>query len=212
LNLRPILFAIATTVFHTAFSQTEWILQKDSDSIKVYTSHAENSRFKSIKAIFSIQGTMTQLASMLLDIEKYDEWQYNTIDPVIIKKISSSELIYHASIAAPWPVSDRDMVVHLTIVQDSDTKELTIQTNSKPGLFPIKNNFVRVPMSVAKWTVKPEKESTLRVEYTIQIDPGGAVPAWMVNMVCAEAPHESFKNMREKIHFTKVMLLPFIKD
>ena len=31
----------------------------------------------------------------------------------------------------------------------------------------------------------------------MEIDPGGYVPAWMVNMVAAEAPYESFRNFKK---------------
>ena len=54
-------------------------------------------------------------------------------------------------------------------------------------------------MLSAKWTVTPAGDRLLKVEYVMKIDPGGSVPAWMVNMVAAQAPFDSFTNLRRMI-------------
>jgi len=209
---RAVFTGLLFLVFATGYCQNKWVLRKDEDSIQVYTSHTENSKFKSIKAVFTVHATLCQLAYMVLDVGNYNRWQYNTVKPSLIKKISDHEIIYYSEVLAPWPVSDRDMVVHLNMVQDPETKTLTIETYSIPNMVSEMKNIVRVPMSKAKWTVVPVGRARLQVEYSIQIDPGGSVPAWMVNMVCAEAPHESFMKLREKIPHNKTVILPFMID
>jgi hypothetical protein len=203
-----ILFSLVTSAL---FAQYEWVLKKDEDSIKVYTSHTDASRFKSIKATFTVNATLSQLAAMVWNVNVYDQWQYNTIHPKILKEINSKEMIYYAEIVAPWPVSNRDMVVRLSIEQNVKTKVVTIHSKSESSFVPEEEGIVRVPSSTAQWIITPIHKKKLGVEYTIQIDPGGSVPAWMVNMVCAEAPHESFMNLREKIHKVENKM-PFIVD
>jgi hypothetical protein len=203
------LFALAAS---DIIAQREWTLKKDADSVKVYTSHTEESAFKSIKAIFTVNTTMSQLASMVWNVERYDEWQYNTIVCKTLKKINEHEMIYYAEIEAPWPITNRDMVVRLKVSQNDSTKVLTIDTVSEPAFIPEDEDLVRVPMSKAQWIVAPAGENKVSVEYTIQIDPGGSVPAWMVNMVCVEAPYESFTKLRSKIATQTSKLLPYIID
>ena len=69
-------------------------------------------------------------------------------------------------------------------------------------------------MSQGSWTVVPLSSSLLKVEYFILIDPGGSVPAWMINMVAAQAPYYSFKTLKDIIHQKKFMSanVPFILD
>lgn len=191
-------------VFIPTYGQSDCELRKDQDSIKVYTCPSSNSNFKSIKASFTINTTFSRLASMILNIENYDRWQYNTVNPRILKTISDREVIYYVQIKAPWPVSDRDMICHLTISQDPVTKVVRIDASGKPNFLPPKEGFERVPMSKARWIVKSLGKNRLNVEYSIQIDPGGSVPAWMVNMVSAEAPYVSFKNFKNKIKDQKI--------
>ena len=147
-----------------------------------------------------------------MDVERYDEWQYNTSRPRVVKKISDREMIYYTVVEAPWPVSDRDMVVDLVVMQNEKTRSVTITTNGFPDYAPREACCVRVPMSTARWVITPASSTKLDVEYTIKIDPGGSVPAWMVNMVCAEAPYVSFRNLRSKIRSYGEHKLSFIKD
>ena len=180
-------------------AQKNCVLRKDKDSVKVFTCDPAQSKFKFIKASFTVNARLSQLVAMLLDIGHYGDWQYRTINPHLLQKISDHEIMYYVEIGAPWPVSNRDMVNHLKITQDRQSKVVTITANSIPELIPHKANLVRVPSSASTWTLVPLTSSRISVSYSIQIDPGGYVPAWMVNLVSAQAPYESFKNIREKI-------------
>jgi hypothetical protein len=181
------------------FGQVECDLKKDQDSIKVYSCSTDQSKFKSIKASFEVSATAPQLAAMVMDIAGYNDWQYKTINAKILKWISKQELIYYVEIVAPWPVSNRDLIVHLKVEQDPITKKMTFTANGKPDFIPEKEGITRVPMSRSTWVVVPITSNKLRVEYSMNIDPSGSVPAWMVNMVSAEGPFESFLTLRNKI-------------
>jgi hypothetical protein len=176
-------------------AQNNCKLKKDQDSIKVYTCHTDTSRFKSIIAELTVKTTLDELQRFIVDIPNYTQWQYNTVEANVIRKISESELIYRTVIEAPWPVVNRDMVVHIQTKYTSNN-EFIITTESENGIMPEKKEFVRVPSSHAKWIVMIKNKNQLQIKYTMQIDPGGAVPAWLVNWVCAEAPYQSFKKLK----------------
>jgi hypothetical protein len=185
------------------YAQKDCKLKKDLDSIKVYTCHNDTSRFKSIVAEFTLHTTLDQLAQFVFDTPNYTTWQFNTIEAQTIRKISSSEQIYHTVIEAPWPVIDRDMVVRMRI-QRSD-QNMVIHTESEEGILPRKELYIRVPSSRGMWIVKEKNKNILQIKYTMQIDPGGAVPSWLVNWVCAQAPYESFKNLKAILENKKLI-------
>lgn len=209
---RSALCASSIIIFFSSFAQERCSLRKDQDSVKVYTCDVDNLKFKSIKATFSVNTTLSTLTAFVLDIDRYPDWQYNTTHPRVISRLTAKRFIYYTVVEAPWPVSDRDMVVDLSVSQDPQTKTITIVTNGVPDHIPLENGIVRVPMSAAKWTITRVSPTKVNVEYTIKIDPGGSVPAWMVNMVCAEAPHVSFRNLREKIRTYGTHTLSFVVD
>jgi hypothetical protein len=175
-------------------AQADCKLRKDEDGIKVYTCNTDTSKFKSIKVETELNCSLDNLELCLLDFENYIHWQYNTTESKALKKISDTEFIYYARIEAPWPVSDRDMVVRLRSQRTGD--QLLISANSEPGILAEKKDLVRVPASRSQWLVKEKSKEHLEIKYEIQIDPGGNVPAWLVNWVCANAPLQSFQALK----------------
>ena len=182
-----------------SFAQKECKLKLDKDSIKVYTCVNENSKFKSVKTTFELNSSLPQLAAMVLDVDNLGDWQYLTLSTKLLRKVSERELIYHTEVAAPMFTNNRDFVIQLTVNQDPVTRTMTIDLVSIPDYLPRREGVVRVPFSKARWTVKPISPSRLSIEYDIEIDIGGSVPAWIVNMVAHKAPYETFKALREKI-------------
>jgi hypothetical protein len=178
----------------TLDAQADCKLRKDENGIKVYTCNNDTSKFKSIKVECELHCSIEKLEHFLLDFENYIHWQFNTSESKVIKKISDSEFIYYTKIEAPWPVSDRDMVVRLRSKR-SDS-ELSISANSERGLLAESKDLVRVPVSRSQWRVKEKSKDLLEINYSIQIDPGGNVPAWLVNWVCANAPLQSFQALK----------------
>ena len=177
------------------YAQQDCKLKKDQDSIKVYTCHTDTSRFKSIVAEFTINTTREELIQVVMNIPEYTQWQYNTVEAKVLRKISESEQLYRTVIEAPWPVTDRDMVVRIK-TKHQDNNGIIITTESETGVLPKKEAYVRVPSSRGKWIVTQKNKNKLQIKFTMQIDPGGSVPAWLVNWVCAEAPYKSFKNLK----------------
>ena len=41
--------------------------------------------------------------------------------------------------------------------------------------------------------------SDLKVSYFLNVDPGGSIPAWLVNLAVAEGPYESFRNLKRQL-------------
>ncbi len=192
--------------------QTDCILKVDKDSIQVYLCHVQESKFRSVKTTFAVNGSLSQVAAMIVDIEGYGAWQYKTISASVLKKVSDYEIIYYTEVGAPIVTSNRDFVIRLTLNQDHVTKELKVEAVSIPDYLPPKDKIVRVPFSKAKWSIKPLAAGKVFVEYYIEIDIGGAVPPWIVNVVAPEAPYQTFKAMREKIGKYKTRRVSFIKD
>ena len=70
---------------------------------------------------------------------------------------------------------------------------------SIPDYIPKVKNVVRVPMSKAVWVVKEVKPGRLSVHYSLEIDLGGTLPAWVVNSLSHKAPYQTFMSMKAKI-------------
>jgi hypothetical protein len=198
----------------TASAQYNWALKSDKDGIKIYTSAVANSKFKALRIECNYQSTLTQIVAALLDLKTRPEWIYHTKSIRLVKQVSPSELFYYSEINLPWPAQNRDFVAHLVTTQNEETKVVTIDGPVAPTMVPVKDGIVRVKNSISKWLILPINKHEVKVEYFIQLDPGGAIPAWLTNMFASEGPTQSFKNLKLQLRKAEYRnaSLPFIKN
>ena len=195
-----------------AAAQTECLLELEKDSIKVYTCARSDSRYKSVKVTFTVNSTLPQLAAALMDVDGYKVWQYKTESARILKRASDRELIYYTEVSAPVLTTNRDFIIRLTLDPDPTTKGMIVEAVSLPDYLPPVENVIRVPYSRAIWRITRAGVGKLTVEYSIDIDLGGSVPPWTVNMVAPKAPYETFKALREIIGKYKGQSVLFLKN
>lgn len=185
--------------YSSGFCQTEWVLKRDKEGIKVYTSKVADSKFKIVRVSCIMNGRLSSLASIILQPSLQPEWVIATKSSKTIKTLAANHLYYYAEAVLPWPMSNRDMVIDLQITQDVISKKITVNANTINNILPILEGLQRVPYSHATWEVYPLGKDQIRIEYNIRIDPGGGIQPWMVNMFIAKAPFDSFRNLRRLI-------------
>ena len=180
-----------------AICQYNWKLTKEKDGIKVYQSEVKHSKFKNIKVECTFEGTYDKLIAVLNNVTQQKDWVYNSKNSSILKRIGPDEFFYYTETYLPWPMSNRDAVVHLKINKDSLNRFLKISSVSVPDYIPEKSSKVRVPRSDISWYVTMPSAKTISIVYIFDADPGGSVPAWMVNVFTDKGPYESFKKLSE---------------
>ncbi len=185
-------------IFQFALTCTaqDWELKKNQEGVKVYTKSNANSPFDLLMAECEVNAGINQMLALIYDVSRHTEWVYNSVQSVLIKKNSTYDIIYYGETYAPWPVSNRDLVIHLTAFTDSITGICNITAISEPKLKALVKGKIRIPRSVSKWKLIPINKQTTRVIYTLDIDPGGSLPSWLVNFASIEGPYLSFLKMR----------------
>jgi len=196
-----ILFLVSFGSFSSVSGQTSWKLAEARDGIKVFTRPVQNSKIKAIKVECNLQATSSQLVAAILDIKTCGEWVYNSKKNVLIKQISPLDLIYYAEVEVPWPVENRDYVVHIKVDQQPQTKVITVNSPCVPGYVDEKEGIVRINQSVAKWTITPLGKNQVKAEYILEVDPMGSIPAWLTNLFATKGPYETFRKL--KVHVQK---------
>jgi len=184
-----LLFLSVTSVF----AQTDWKLKNEKDGIKVYMSPVADSKFKAIKVECELNASARQLVKVLMDVKAAPEWVDHTKSATLVKQVSPNELYYYCEVNIPWPAKNRDFVAHLVVKQDPQTKVITVDGPAVPGFVPVKNGVVRINSSKGFWVITPIAQNKVKVKYTLQVDPGGNIPAWLVNMLAADSPMKSFE-------------------
>jgi hypothetical protein len=117
----------------------------------------------------------------------------------MVKKVSENEVIYYAEVGTPWPAANRDYYADLKIAINSANHSMNVSSVGMKDYQPEKKDFVRVPMSKGSWNVTTQSPNRIHLQYILQIDPGGSIPAWILNSFVAKAPLETFSNLKRKM-------------
>lgn len=197
-KIAPLLL-LALLLCNNAKAQTVWKFQGEKEGIKTFKADVPNSKIKALKLETTFQAPLNQLVAVLMDINSSPQWAYKTKSATVLKQVSPTEVYYYTELSMPWPVANRDFVGHLTVTQNPHTKVVTIDGPVVPDYVPRKKDLVRIEKSVGKWVLTPLNDRETRVEYSLQVDPGGGAPAWLVNAFASEGPTQSLKNLRAQL-------------
>jgi hypothetical protein len=181
------------------YAQNTWKLQKEKDGIKISSRASPSSSFDDIRVEADFPGRIEQLAAILLDINRYPEWAYGTKKSVLIKNLGPGKLIYYSEIDIPWPASDRFYYANLELKMDTVNRTLLLVSANIPGYEPIPRELVAVPYTKGVWNVRSNSSKSIHIDYTLELNPGSSMPAWVLNLFATRGPLETFENIRNKM-------------
>jgi hypothetical protein len=180
-------------------AQNNWILKRDKEGIKISTRQSDRSRFNDVKVEMDLPGNIRQLADILIEVDRYNQWSYSTKKSVLVKKITPNKLIYYSEISAPWPVNNRDLYAIIEINIDSVRRILNVISVGDKNYGPPRKDLVRIPYSKGVWYITTVSNKIIHLNYMLEVDPGGSVPAWILNLFSTKGPLETFKNLKNKM-------------
>ena len=210
-----ILFFLVTTGFIQDNKPADtWQLKKFESGIAIYVRNVDNSKFKELKSVTIYKSSLSGLISLIDDFESYPEWVYKCGVSKTIIKNSDTDLIHYQSVTAPWPVENRDFVVQVRLQQDPVTKVVTQTATSIPDYVPGVAGHIRIREFKAQWILIPLKNGNIEADYQLLVNPGGILPAWLVNLAVIDGPFETALNMKTWLTKEKYQKasLSFIKE
>ena len=197
--IRSIFFILFSLSLGQGICQYNWKPRKDKNGIKVFLSDIQGSSFKAVKAECTFTGTYAKLISLLTNVTHFKNWIYHNKASYVLRQNNPLDFIYYSETSMPWPLSNRDVVIHLKINTDSLPKFLTISGNNDPHLFPAIPGIERVPHYKAVWKVTMPTAQTIHISYILEIDPGGSIPSWIANSYIDKGPYETFSNLSKQL-------------
>ena len=193
-----LLIIICSARFHVQ-CQPNWQLAKEQDGIKVFLKNAEGSGIKMMRVECDVAARQEALLALLLDIPASEKWIPQTKTWRYLRRPSLTECYYYSELSLPWPVSNRDYVVHLKAWQQPATKVITVDADILAGEVPEIEGIVRVKVSTVKWVLSPTHNGHTKLIYQLFTDPGGSIPSWVVNYFAKQAAFDIVKKMRELV-------------
>jgi hypothetical protein len=196
---RSLLFIVLCSATLSGRCQANWQLAKEQDGIKVFLKNAEGSGIKMLRVECELAARQEAVLALLLDIPASEKWIPQTKTWRYLRRPSLTECYYYSELSIPWPVSNRDYVVHLKAWQHPVTKVITVDADVIDGEVPEIEGIVRVHVSTVKWILYSTQTGHTKLVYQLFTDPGGNLPSWVVNYFAKQAAIDIVKKMRELV-------------
>lgn len=191
------IFFANLTILLLSVDENEWKIGLDKDNIIVYTRKSETSRFNEFLAEAKMVGTIEDFKRVITDIAHYPDWIPDCKSAEIIENPNPKDITYHVKLKVPFPFANRDIVQQIVLYETDDKLEVIITNH--PKKVKEEKSYVRMPVAEGKWIIEKISENQLSIRFQYLADPGGDIPAWLVNSFVVKNPHQSLTNLREQL-------------
>jgi hypothetical protein len=183
----------------SSMAAQSWDFIKEYDSIKIYTRVETGTSLKSYKGVTSINAPIEKIFALMEDINNTDWWDKKLTQIKVLLYEKDKRTQYYLVYDLPWPVTDRDLCVDVTIAIDQVTGERKINAVALNGVIPERNDMVRIKDYRQTWTIIPAGIETTHVELEGFVDPAGTIPDWISNALIIESPIKAISGLKERI-------------
>lgn len=173
----------------------------EDEGIKVWKKEIEGSDFVAFRGRGLIKAPIQKVAAVIRDADRETEWMENCVDAKTVRFLSATDAIVYHRTGSPVPlISDRDVVLdsRTTVLPAERTVWIRFKAIEDPAV-PKKDGVVRMPVLQGHWRLRQIGAYSTELEYQVQADPGGALPAWLVNLVSRKLPFHTVRRMRSQV-------------
>lgn len=187
-------------------ASAEWVHITTRDKIDVFSKINPDSPIRSLRAQGLINGKIEDIIAILRNVEGAKDWIPNLVERSYVDNISDREAILYDVSDLPWPVTDRDMVVHHKIYLADDKKSLILRFKSVDHPAKQSNEkYIRAILLDGSIDFIPKGDKTF-VRVTLQVDPMGKIPKFVVNLVQVNMPYQFLMSLNQ--YASKTILKP----
>ena len=191
-KMPSLLIVLSLTVCAVANATgTPWTMEQDEGSIQIYTRDVTDSPFLEVKATALINAPIARVAAVMGDGEGCSEWRSMCKSSELLGSASDTERTVYMVLDLPWPISDRDMVIHSIIDIDIAAETVTVQLQSASEQHQGKD-YVRA-ITNGQYQIKALGEDKVELTYIMHTDLGGDLSADLINPRVTASTYEDIK-------------------
>ncbi len=176
-----------------------WVQDRTGEGVTVFTKEVPGYGLKAFKAVTRVNVGVDAVAALIGDAGSFPKWYADCSENRILKKLGPTEYLSYFVNDSPFPVTDRDSIMHTVVAQDAQTRAVTFTMVGKPKEAPENPDRVRVPRVEGRWTLLPISAEETEVTLEMKSDPGGSVPAFLANQQVTVGPHKTLLNLRKMV-------------
>jgi START domain len=182
----------------------DWNLRKeDTDRDITVQVRPTDDGFGEFRAVTRVTSSLSAFVALFRDVEHMPEWVDSTARVESLARPTPGEDYSYTVIHLPWPLKDRDTVLHTRVSQNTETLAMTFDINGLPDYVPESKDYIRMPMVDATWTFTPIGSGRIEVEFRARANLGGMMARGplkkMQNRLLWESPYKTLVALRDRI-------------
>ena len=180
------LLLLIPAVLH-AKSGDNWTLRKEKNGIQVYTKKRTESNIYMYRVKTKINAPVQKVYEQVIDFRENLKYMELVDSLSFLNHREDISYINYMRFDMPWPVTNREMVMEMDVHRHKDSIHLV--SNDLPGYVEQNTNYIQVEDFSEEWFIKYDENEKI-THITIQgwVNPGGDIPAWIVNLFSVRTP------------------------
>jgi hypothetical protein len=177
-----------------------WQKVREQDGVVVYARKVPGTPIREVRGTGLVHAPLLEILAVINDVDAYVQWMPKVKVSRVLARPSRTEVIGYSLMKAPWPVADRDTVVHASASFARERGEVTVQLRTVrwPALGPVRG-VVRMIRFDGMFRLTRVSERLTRIDYQVLGDPAGNVPAWIANLVARRLPVKTIQRLRKRV-------------
>ena len=198
-----LIFLLAILVTNSSYSNpyenADWELISDEDGVEVYTADIEGSEIRGIKGVFTMPYNCAYVFSVIMDNQRSIGWVDRLISSEVIEEKSPHKHRIYIAMDTPFPFNDREFVYDREFRFDDDGDSISVTMRSVEHE-KFDNDRLRATIHYSAQRFKSlEEGEKCMVESQTHADPGGYIPAWVVNIYQKDWPINTSLALKEEL-------------
>lgn len=176
-----------------------WEYITTDDGVVVYRKEVPGSDVVAFKGVAYAKVPIGKILAVFKDPAERPFWVDRYEDHKTLDKSENTET-YWIHFGVPWPVSDRDYVLHSDGKEDPEKRVYTCTIKSvERKEAPVNDCCVRavVYKTFYEFTAVPDGETT-KIVVEVHTDPKGSLPSWLVNLIQESWPSNTLHSLIER--------------
>ena len=209
---KALLVAALVALPNSASADDGWVPDANEQGVAVSIKTEPGRDLPIFRGVGTVDASVFEILAVLDDLPRFTQWMSSCVGARVVKQINEFERIEYNRTGAPWPVSDRDVVIRSSVDGSVSKGEVwaRFQSTTSPDAGPV-SGVVRMPKLAGFYHLEAIDASHTKVTYQVDADPGGLLPAWLVKLTTKKLPIETLVGLRKQVAKTRGQHEAFLK-
>jgi hypothetical protein len=178
-----------------------WTVVREESGVKVWQ-HDTGTKFPTFHAVTTIDASLCEVLAVIRDVDRHTEWMKDCTEASWVEVKGADEAdVYNRTRGRRWVgVQDRDVVLNVVVDYTAAPGEVRVrfQNTERPDQ-PPRPKVTRMPTLKGFYRLQATgTKGKTRVQYRVDADIGGQVPAMLVRRTVRAIPFDTLVRLREQ--------------